>query len=190
MALSPAVSVHSILLGLGDRRLLSIWRCTSTAQVYRCEGYFDTFAVGAAISMRRASLYCPVAVVSPHLILSKQRPERQGLCEPNSQIHRPGCLPGLYSNLIPPHQSINQSSHRDPLKPPIPSSLYPHSSCHRDAASAPRQSGLQKQLLMQRLIEFHHRDRVARHPRMSPWPPSHVVLLRPHHGVPSQCVSQ
>lgn len=110
MALSPAVSVHSILLGLGDRRLLSIWRCTSTAQVYRCGGYFDAFAVGAAISMRRASLYCPVAVVSPHLILSRQRPERQGLCEPNSQSTDPGAFPVFIptSSLLI-NQSINQA---------------------------------------------------------------------------------
>lgn len=91
-------------------------------------------------------------------------------------------------------QAINQSSDREPAPPPVLfCSLLAaphHPSCHRDAASAPRRSRLQKQLLMPLLIECHHRDRGARYLRMSPWPPSHVVLRQPRHGVPSQCVLQ
>ena len=91
-------------------------------------------------------------------------------------------------------QAIKQSSDREPAPPPVLfCSLLAaphHPSCHRDAASAPRRSRLQKQLLMPLLIECHHRDRGARYLRMSPWPPSHVVLRPPRHGVPSQCVLQ
>jgi len=167
-----------------DRRFLHLGctkgRKTRVWLISRTEAYGELLA-GAAIpsnSTQRACLICPPPV-----------------CIPLQPSNRGGNNPGLAQDLntspesFPPtfQPFFNLSNQAIVTLPHHPSRISLYQQCHRDEASAPPPSRLQKQLLMLHLTEL-QRARVALFLTISPRLPSHVVLPPLHHGVLSLCV--